>query len=169
MDTILVGVIVLVLIVVSTLIITVSAFQSINNVSTAWNEMEEQSSSISETSIDASITGNYSGGLINVEVQNNGRTNLYNFPNWDIIIQYQSGNASHLSYIDTYPPSSGQWTVTGIYMADASPEVFDPGILNPEEEMNVAISPDSEIGIGETARIIVSTPNGVTSQCFVTK
>jgi hypothetical protein len=54
-------------------------------------------------------------------------------------------------------------------MANESPEVFDPNILDPGEVMIVTINPEREIGTGETARIVISTPNGVTSQCFVTR
>ena len=169
MDTILVAVVVLVLIIMSTLLITVSVFQSANTLGDAWKDMESQSISRSETEISVLFTGNYTDGLIDVAVQNEGRTNLYDYPSWDVIIQYQSGNASHLSYAATYPPESGEWAIEGISMADGSPEVFDPNILDPGEVMNVALNPETEIGIGKTGRIVISTPNGVTSQCFVTR
>jgi hypothetical protein len=170
MDTILVTVIVLVLIIMSTLIMTVSVFQSANTLGDAWKDMESQSVSISETEISVLFNGSYTGGLIeDVAVQNEGRTNLYDYPSWDVIIQYQSGDAFHLSYTEIYPPASGGWAIEGIYMADASPEVFNPNILDPGEVMIVAINSSTEIGIGETGRIVISTPNGVTSQCFVTR
>jgi hypothetical protein len=167
MDTILVAVIILVLIIMSTLIITVTVFQSANNLGDAWKDMESQSISISDTEI--LVTGNYTGELIDVAVQNEGRTNLYDYPNWDVIIQYQSGDAFHLSYVEASPPGSGEWAIEGIFMAGGSLEVFNPNILDPGEVMNVAINPEMEIGIGETARIVISTPNGVTSPCFVTR
>ena len=169
MDTILVAVVVLVLIIMSVLTMTFSMFQSANTLGDSWKTMEAQSISISETAISTLVTGNYSGGLIDVAVQNEGRTNLYDYSRWDVILQYQSGDAFHLSYAETYPPGSGEWTSEGIFMAGGAPEVFDPNILNPGEVMIVAINPDMEIGIGKTARIIISTPNGVTSQCFVTR
>jgi hypothetical protein len=169
MDTILVAVVVLVLIIMSTLIITVTVFQSANNLGDAWKDMESQSISISETEIGVLFTGNYTGELIDVAVQNEGRTNLYDYPSWDVIIQYQSGDAFHLSYVEAYPPGSGEWAIEGIFMAGGSTEVFNPNILDPGEVMSVAINPETEIGIGETGRIVISTPNGVTSPCFVTR
>lgn len=167
MDTILVAIVVMVLIIMSGLIITVSIFQSANNLADSWKDMEAQSDSIKETAISA--VGNYSGGLIDIEVENEGSTNLYDYNNWDIIIQYQSGSASHLSYASTYPPASGGWAIEGIFMTGGAPEVFDPDILNPEEFMAISANPETEMGIGETVRVVVSTPNGVTSQCFVTR
>jgi len=169
MDTILVAVIILVLIIMSTLLITVTVFQSANNLGDAWKDMESQSISISDTEISALFNGAYTGGEIDVAVQNEGRTNLYDYPSWDVIIQYQSGDAFHLSYVEAYPPGSGEWAKEGIFMAGSSPEVFNPSILDPGEYMTVAINPEMEIGIGETARIVISTPNGVTSPCFVTR
>ncbi len=169
MDTILVAVIILVLVIMSILTMTVSVFHSANNLTDAWQSMQAQSISVSETAISALVSGNYTGGLINVSVQNEGRTNLYDYAGWDVIIQYQYGNASHLSYAATYPPGSGEWAIEGIFMANESPEVFDPNILDPGEVMIVTIYPEREIGTGETARIVISTPNGVTSQCFVTR
>ena len=169
MDTILGAVIILVLIIVSTLTMTVVAFQSANSLTDAWADTQAQAISIRDTEIGALVTGNYTGGPINVSVQNEGSANLYNYPSWDVIIQYQSGNASYLSYAATYPPGSGEWAIEGIIMAGGSPEVFDPNILDPGEVMNVSINPELEIGIGETARIVISTPNGVTSRCFVTR
>lgn len=167
MDTILVAIVVIVLVIMSVLTMTFSLFQSADNLSDAWKDMEAQSVSISDTEISA--TGNYSGGAINIAVENEGRTNLYEYPGWDVIIQYQSGQASHLAYEETYPPGSGEWSISDIVMEDESPEIFDPGILNPGEIMNIAANPVVDLGVGETARIVVSTPNGVTSQCFVTR
>lgn len=167
MDTLLVAIVIIALVIMSGLIITVSVFQSANNLADSWKDMEAQSASIKETAI--STTGNYSGGLIDIEVQNEGSTNLYDYDNWDVIIQYQSGDASHLSYTGTYPPASGGWAIEGIFMTGGATEVFDPDILNPEEVMAMSASPAMEIGIGETVRMVISTPNGVTSQCFVTR
>lgn len=169
MDTILVSVVALALIIMSTLTVTVSMVQSANSLADAWKDMEAQSMSIRRTEICVMVTGNYTGGLIDLAVQNEGRIDLHDYPRWDVIMQYQSGNAFYLSYAKTYPPGPGEWAVNGIFMADGSPEVFDPSILNSGEVMTVAINPETEIVIGETARIVMSTPNGVTSQCFVTR
>jgi hypothetical protein len=168
MDTILVAVISLALIIVSTLTITFSLFQSAHSLTDAWKNMDAKSTSIRETEISASAAS-YAGGLINISVVNEGMTNLYEYSKWDAIIQYQSGATSYLSYSETSPPGSGEWAIKGIYMDDMSPEVFDPNILNPEELMIIEINPDTVIGVGETARIVISTPNGVIAQCFVTR
>jgi hypothetical protein len=169
METILVSVISVALVIITTLTMTFNAFQSTNGLADSWKKMEAQSTSIRQTEIRVLAADNYQGGQIDLWVKNEGKINLDDYPSWDVIIQYQSGNAYYLSYAVTYPPGPGKWTVNGIFVADDTPEVFDPNILNPEEMMLVAVNPETEIGIGEMAKIIVSTPNGVTCQCFVTR
>jgi len=167
MDTIVVAIIVLVLIIMSALTMMIVVFQSANDLADSWKDMEAQSISISDTRI--SVSGNYSNGsLIHIAVYNEGSTNLHDYSRWDVIIQHQSGGASHLLYIGAGSPQPGEWGFSGIVMADESPEVFDPGILNPGEIMNITARPKVDL-TDETARVIVSTPNGVTSQCFVTE
>jgi hypothetical protein len=102
-----------------------------------------------------------------LKVENQGETSLAQFAKWDIVIQYQSGAASYISYTTNGTPGSNEWTVEGIYLLNNSTEVFDPDILNPEEQMKLLINIDPGIGAGEVARITISTPHGVTSQCLV--
>ncbi len=102
-------------------------------------------------------------------VRNDGQTNLSEFTKWDVIVQYQTGEFRYLNYSPVYPANNGQWAVKGIYATDGSPETFDPGILDPGEQMVVI----DHAGPGawfrdNRAEITVSTPNGVKSQSQVT-
>jgi len=58
------------------------------------------------------------------------------------------------------PPD--KWGVRGIYYAGA-PEVFEQGILNPDEEVVIEINIYPPVKIGTTGRAIVATPNGVSA------
>ena len=169
METIIVSVVSMALIIISTLVVTVSTFQSANKMADAWKSMEERSSVVRQTIIRVSTPDSYQGGLINLTVKNEGNANLGDLPRWDAIIQHQSGNAYYLEYSDTYPPGPGEWAVEGIFITVGTPEVFDLNILNPGEQMTVAINPSQELGIGETARVMLSTPNGVTTQGYITR
>ncbi|OGO36383.1 MAG: hypothetical protein A2147_03245 [Chloroflexi bacterium RBG_16_57_8] len=169
METIIVSIVSMALIIVSTLTVTVSTFQSANRLADAWKNMEERSGVVRQTDINTLAPEDYQGGQIILTVQNEGNVNLNDFSSWDVIVQYQSGGSVYVAFTTSYPPEVGRWAVEGIYVAGGSPEVFDPGILNPGERMTVSISPTPEIGPGEMARIIVSTPGGVTSQCYVTR
>ncbi len=169
MDTILVSVVALALIIMSTLTVTVSTFHAANSLTDAWKDMEVQASETRRTEIKAVAADDYDGGTIELSVQNQGNTDLSNYARWDVIIQYQSGGTSHLTYAEESPPEPGEWAVDGIFMTDGSPEVFGLNILNPSEAMTVVVNPETEISAGETVRIVISTPNGVTSQCLVTR
>ena len=169
METIIVSVVSMALIIISTLTVTISTFQSANRMADAWKAMETRSSSIGQTEIRVTAPAGYAGGLINLTVANEGHTNLSDFTDWDVILQYQTGDSTYLGYEPGGTPAPGEWAVLAIRVADGSPEVFDPGILNPGEVMTVSINPATEILEGQMARMIVATPNGITSQGYVTR
>jgi len=169
METILVSLVTIGLIIVSTLTMLTSSFQVATRLSDSWKEMETNASGITRTFIGAAPSSNYTGGNIVLTVQNEGATDLEDFPSWDVIATYQEGGVEYLVYTTDYPPGSNEWAVEGIYLPDGRSEVFDAGILNPGEEMKTELNLNPEISENETARITISTPNGVTSQCLITR
>ncbi|MGB8828717.1 MAG: hypothetical protein WCC72_04755, partial [Dehalococcoidales bacterium] len=92
--------------------------------------MEAQSSELVRTNIIAVPPASYAGGVLELTVKNDGQTNIADFAQWDVIVQYQNGDFSYLAYSPAGPEDPGQWTVQGIYNAGGSPETFDPGILD---------------------------------------
>ncbi len=171
MESTLISVVSLALIIIGSVTMALSSLISASTVSDSWKDMEELSSEIRKTEIEATLSGNYTGGNINLMVANEGQTNLASFSKWDVIARYQNGNTEYIAYTATYPPGNDRWTVEGIYLSDntSNAEVFDPNILNPDETMKVIIDLDPVISQGNTGRITISTPNGVTSQCLVTR
>lgn len=171
METALISIVSIAIIVIGMIIMMMSAFQSATTVADSWKQMEQHASSIRRTEIAAVHSDNYSGGAINLMVANKGQTSLANFSRWDVIAQRQGSGAKYIAYTDNTTPGSNEWSVEGIYLSDNTSitEVFDPNILNPGETMKMVIKLNPEIGEGETGRITVSTPNGVTSQCLVTR
>ena len=169
METIFISIVSMALIIVSTLVVTVSTFRSASQMSDAWKTMEERSSSIGRTEISAAGPANYQGGMMSLTIQNVGHVNLQDFSSWDVILQYQSGTATYLTYSSANPPAAGQWTTGGIFVIGGAPAVFDPGILDPGEYVTLSVNPSSEIPAGQMAKLTISTPNGVTAQCFVTR
>jgi hypothetical protein len=58
-----------------------------------------------------------------------------------------------------------EWTVSGIYV-DANtltPEVFEPGILNPDEEMVIQARVAPSVAMTTTNMITINTLNGITA------
>ncbi len=171
METALISLVSVALVIIATVTMMMTSLQSASTVTDSWRQIERQASSIRRTEIAAVPPENYSGGSVNLTVRNEGQVNVGNFPHWDVIAQYQAGGISYIAYTDNAIPGSNQWTVEGIYLSDniTINEVFDPNILNPGETMKMVINLDPEIGAGDTGRITLSTPNGVTSQCLVTR
>jgi hypothetical protein len=119
-----------------------------------------------------------SGSMVRVKVRNRGEVKLADFDRWDVIVQYYTDpplEPEPGAYPDIYKvdwlaytagnPNPTQWTVSGIYMnADTlSPEVFEPGILNPDEEMVIQVKLDPSVAMTTTNLITINTPNGVTA------
>lgn len=171
MESALIALVSIALVIISTMTIMTSSFQSVTTIADSWRQMEQQADSIRRTEIAAGLTGNYTGGNINLMVVNEGQTDLNQFSRWDIIAQYQTGDTNYIAYTENATPGSNQWRVEGIYLSDNTTiaEVFDPNILNPGETIKVIINLDPDIAEGETGRITISTFNGITSQCLVTR
>jgi archaellin len=169
METALISIVCIALIIVSAVTMTMGLFQSATGLAHSWQQMEQQAGSIRLTEINIVPPPNYNGGLIDLTVLNEGHTNLDDFAGWDVIAQYEDGILSYIVYSESYPPGNNEWALNGISITGNGPESFDPNILNPGEEMIMVINLQLEIEEGETARITVTTPNGVTSTCYVTR
>ena len=97
------------------------------------------------------------------------RVALNDFPRWDVVIQYTGSDNNY--YIKRLPYTAGalgnnQWTVTGIFLdaQTSDPEIFDPGILNPDEEVVLQIKLNPAVKALSTNLVSVVTPNGIVSQ-----
>lgn len=169
METALISLVSVALVIIATVTMMMTTLQSVSTITDSWKQMDQLAGSIRRTEIVAVPAENYTGGLVNLTVRNAGQVNLGSFPHWDVIAQYQNGGISYIAYTGNAIPGSNEWVVEGIYLTDniTISEVFDPNILNPGETMKVVINLDPEISAGETGRITISAPNGVTSQCLV--
>ena len=164
METILVSLVSLALIIVASVTMAINTMQSSSKIADSWKNMETQSANINRTDIAATAPTHYAGGAIDLTVKNDGQTNLSDFPKWDVIVQYQSGNVTYLTFNPVYPPANNQWTVKGIYSSAGTPEIFDYNVLNPSEQMTLTIVLNPELSSGQACRITISTSNGVKSQ-----
>uniref|UniRef100_A0A6H1Z7G8 Flagellin n=1 Tax=viral metagenome TaxID=1070528 RepID=A0A6H1Z7G8_9ZZZZ len=171
METALISLVCIAMVIIGTVTLCMSAFQGAISVTDSVKAMETEAGIIRRTGIAAVPPAQYSGGNIELMVRNEGQTNLSQFSRWDVIAQYLDDSAvKHVDYVEYTagnPPGPNQWTVEGIYLLSGDPEAFDPNILDPWEQMKIVINLDP--GIGTYGRITVSTPNGVTSECPVSR
>lgn len=168
METVLISLVSIALVIISMLTMSMSYLQSADTTADSWRQMAQQVGNIIRTEIVATSPASYGGGVVNLTVANEGQTDLGDFSYWDVIVQYQNGQTNYIAHTE-YPPGSNQWAVEGIYQSDNVTELFDLNLLNPGEEMIVAINLNPEIGEGTTGKITIVTPNGVTSQCLVSR
>jgi archaellum component FlaF (FlaF/FlaG flagellin family) len=106
-----------------------------------------------------------SGNHVEVTLRNTGGTKLADFNQWDVILQYTDvANGYHVEWY-----SSDKWTEQ-IYLTTLplAAEVFEPGILNPGEEMvmTINVSPGVRAGTANLATLV--TPNGIRASAVFT-
>ncbi len=158
------------LLIITTVTMMVTSMQSAADISEAWQNINNQLEETLQTSIDVNLPTNYYGGNLLLQVMNIGQKSLTDFENWDIIAEYEDGVTNYIDYTSLSTPDYNEWVINGIYVTSSGvDEVFDPEILNPGEHMMIAISTYPEISVGETIRITIATPGGVTAQCMITR
>ena len=155
----------------SALSVTQASLTSATDASAAWQQMVEDSGDRRRTNltlIQADIGG--SGSDVRISFRNSGQTSLAKFPQWDLVLQYYSSvnnqdlKIAWLPHTTSTPPDSGEWRVEGIYQ-DATglvPEVYEPNILNPGEEMIVQIRIVPDIPANTDNRATIGVANGIT-------
>lgn len=168
MSNALVALIVVALMITVGMMFSKTAIDSVDNITGAWKQSIENGQKLSGS--DIKIIGvQASSGEVNADVQNTGRVQLINFPEWDIFIHYydQTGTYSirQLEYTAGNPPGANEWTLSQIY-ADQSlsgKEVFQPGILDPGEVADLQLTLTPAPGVGTIGWIVISTDDGITA------
>lgn len=148
-----------------------ASFASADRTLAAWDVMvkrdgERARSELTLIAADTSATSTN----VDISVRNSGQTALRDFPDWDVLIQYyatssnQGLNISWLPYTTSTTPSSGQWTVRGLYLdaATAKSEVYEPNIYNSGEEMVIRLNITPAIPTDTDNLVTIGAPNGVT-------
>lgn len=117
------------------------------------------------TPADASVTP--LGDYVNVIVKNTGSTKLADFQQWDVLLQYtDAGNGKQANWY----AYSTQWNYQILQnMSPSTPEVIEPGILNPGEYLLVQVQVAPSIGISTTNQATIATPNGVVATTVFTR
>jgi hypothetical protein len=174
MESIIAAIVVIGLILYAGLAIFEESMTTQAQLTESWLEMEERTEArIDTTMTPISATTTTSGAVVEVTLRNDGSTRLVDFDRWDVVLQYYSDTSYEMGW---YPYVSGplgnnQWTVKGIYTdaAAAQPEVFEPGIFNPGEELVVQLQLLPTIGMTTTNMIVIGTANGVTVPTMVNR
>lgn len=129
----------------------------------SWRAMEEQAGERARTGLvltAASCTG--VGDAVEITVRNAGSVKMADYGAWDVLLQYGAATGPVVRW---YPfaaaaPGLNEWAVQGIYQ-DGAPEAYDPGILNPGEEMVIRVRVSPPVAAEGTGLVTVATANGV--------
>jgi len=169
MENAIVAIISTTLIIISSVVMMMSSLQATSKMAAAWQSMSTTLNNMRTTSISAEEYREYNEGDIWIRVTNDGECNLYDFSKWDVIAQYDDGTSTYLTYRESGSLEANEWTIEGIYTSLDYSEIFDPGILNPEEYLIILADMTPPIGVNESTRISISTPAGITDQCVITR
>jgi hypothetical protein len=121
---------------------------------------------IMRTAVDAARAAQLSwADRLRVTVDNSGQTKLASFDKWDFIVHYQDSDGTYhtiwLPYTDG-ALGDNEWQKARIGL-NGPTEYFEPGILNPQEDLVILAKLSPPPGDNTTGEVIVATPNGVES------
>jgi hypothetical protein len=106
---------------------------------------------------------------VQITLKNSGSTKLSDWAQWDVILQYT--NATNNPTVKWYPAGDGsnQWSAT-IYSnaSTQNPEVIEPDIFDPGEEMVITVKVSPSVGEGTANLAVIATPNGITASTVFT-
>src|ERR1035437_7014618 len=139
METAIVSVICIALMVIGGMTMSRGFLSSVDSTSSNITTISQRNEAIMRTNVVVLTATQPSSDTISISLRNTGEIKLADFSKWDIIVQYTDAvGGNHVSWLPyvSSAPENNQWTLQGIYTnaATLSPEVFEPGIFNPDEE-----------------------------------
>ncbi len=136
-------------------------------VTNAWTSLEARAQDQTATRIAGPTSLRVPiASTVEITIANQGSVPLEEFSRWDVVFEVQQDpgvSILYLDYTDNPSPGANQWTIKAIYLdaSNQTPEVVDPGVLDPGEEMVVLANPSPAVRGGTYNRATFATPNGV--------
>jgi archaellum component FlaF (FlaF/FlaG flagellin family) len=149
----------------STVFIARSGYVGIDAIGQSIKESEARSAEQKRTGLDITATDiDGAGANITLHVENNGQTSIGDYARMDVLVQYfdEEGNRHDkwLPYTDG-ALAADTWTI-GAFTND----IFEPGILNSGEGVEILIRVNPVVGPGTSNRAIIATERAVTVQTY---
>ena len=166
MESAIVALICIALVVVGGMTLSQGFLSSMDTSSAGLEEMSETAGEIMRTELSPLSAVQASADSVEVTLRNSGQTKLGSFESWDIIMQYYDVNGTyHVEWLpyNAGTPGENEWTKEGIYLdaGNGTGEAFEPGILNPMEELVIEARISPPVGEETTNLVVVTTPNGI--------
>ena len=127
----------------------------------SWGEAERTVDSAIDP-IDSSV----SVADVSIVLKNSGRLKYSQeeLADWEVIVRYQDtlgdDYVEYISYADVI--ATGSWTVSAIYLDESTSttEIYEPGIFNPSEEMEITARLAQAPGAGTINSVTITPPEG---------
>lgn len=159
MENLFITIVCIALILLATVSYATSSLGSADLISNSFKAMVEKAGEISRTEITATGATTADGSEVEVALRNDGSTALRNFSRWDVIVRYQDGTTAWVPYTAATPG----WLDAGTYL-NGSPDLFEPGILNPAETLKINVRLSPAVAENTTNLAVISTDSGVKTQ-----
>lgn len=169
MDTAVPALIIIAVILYGTLTLAHGYLTTQDRMARAWRVMEGRVFDQARTHLSLVNATTLPGDdAIEITIRNDGQTRLADFDRWDVILQYDTDSGSCARWYPhaaTAEPGYNQWAIMGIYLdaARGVSEAYEPGILNPGEEMVIRVRISPPVTKETTKLASIATPNGVSA------
>jgi hypothetical protein len=164
MATIVVCIICIAMIVVGGMTLSQGILTSADVTALSVEDLSIRENEINRTVLEAQRAAKLSWAeYLRVTVKNTGQIKLADFDKWDIFVNYYDSAGNYttrwLPYTDE-TPGNNQWQNARIGL-NGPIDFFEPGILNPFEEMIILARTMPLTGNATTGSIAIATPNGI--------
>ena len=132
--------------------------QSLRQSHTSYEQQNRTVLTVTGTAIDGT------GANITITVRNDGETPIADYANMDVVVQYFGvGSVRFDKWLPftSGPLAADSWT-TGTFIND----VFEPGILNTGESVQILIRVNPVVAPATTNLAVIGTEKGVTVQTY---
>ena len=164
MATIVVSIICIAMIIVGGMTLSQGILTSADRAALSVEDISIREGELNRTSLeDIRATQLSWADFLRVTVQNTGQTKLASFDKWDVIVHYYDDSGTYYTKWLPYTeetPGIDEWQATRIGL-NGPTDFFEPGILNPSEELVILANINPLSGNATVGNITVSTSNGV--------
>jgi hypothetical protein len=171
METAIVSIICIALIAFGGMTMSRGFMTSVDTSTTGLDNVGQRNETIMRTEIIPLTASLPSGNTLEIMVENSGQTRLADFDKWDIIVQYYDSTGTyHVTWLPFTKETLGdnEWQEAWIRI-NGAPEVYEPNVLNPKEQMLIRAQLNPEVGAGTTNMAVIATPGGITASTYFSR
>jgi hypothetical protein len=164
METAIISIICIALVVFGGMTMSRGFITSVDASTMGLEEVGQRNEAILRTELSPVSANMPAADTLEVVMENTGQVRLADFDKWDFIVHYyDSDGVYHVEWL----PYAGdnEWNVSWIRL-DGAPEVFEPNVLNPGEQVMLRAQLNPAAGAGTTNMVVVVTPNGITASTY---